>query len=108
MFKLPCLAGGQPQYARVWGTGTDIGAIWRWAVVLVVLPDLVEVIFVQLPDKARKVAVLEVFWEDQLGEFLVLPLVSVSCGGMWCQPSIAHLQNHKALSAFSPAYDAFI
>ena len=56
--------------------GTDIGPIWRWTAILVVLSDLVEVIFIQLSDETRKVAVLEVFREDQLGEFFVLPLAS--------------------------------
>ena len=40
---------------------TDIGAVWRWTVILVILPDLVEVIFVQLSDEGGKVAVFEVF-----------------------------------------------
>jgi hypothetical protein len=59
-----------------WGeAGTDIGTVWRGAIVLVVLADLVEVIFVQLADETGKVAVLEVFWEDQLGKLLVLQRV---------------------------------
>jgi hypothetical protein len=32
----------------------------------------VEVVFVELAYEAGEVAVLEVFWEDMLGEFLVL------------------------------------
>jgi len=36
------------------------------------MPNFMEVIFVKLTDEARKVAVLEVFWEDGLGELLVL------------------------------------
>lgn len=67
-----------------------------------------KVIFVQLSDETGKVAVLEVFREDELCEFLVLPLVSVTwgkaCGCIWA----VYFQDHKTLSAFSPTYDALI
>jgi hypothetical protein len=59
---------------------TNIRAIWRWSIVFVVLSDLVEVILVQLSDEASKIAMLEVFGEDQLGEFLVLHLMLLYCG----------------------------
>jgi hypothetical protein len=61
---------------------TNIGAIWRWSIVFVILSDLVEVILVQLSDEASKIAMLEVFGEDQLGEFLVLHLMLLYCGRM--------------------------
>lgn len=73
MFEFPCLATGQCQCGGLREeAGTDIRAVWRGAIVLVVLADLVEVILVQLSDETGKVAVLEVFWEDQLGKLLVL------------------------------------
>jgi hypothetical protein len=40
---------------------TNVGTVRRWSIVLVVLSDLVEVILVQLSDKASKVTVLEMF-----------------------------------------------
>lgn len=90
------------------GTSTDVGTIWGGTVILVVLSDLVEIIFVQLSDKTRKVAVLEMFREDQLREFFVLLLVSVTwgmaCGCIWA----VYFQDYKTLSAFSPTYDALI
>lgn len=52
--------------------GTDLGSVLGRSVVFIVLSDLVEVILVQLPDEGSKVAVLEVLWQDQLGEFLIL------------------------------------
>lgn len=49
----------------------SVASIWRIAT-LFVMPNFMEVIFVKLTDEARKVAVLEVFWEDGFGELLVL------------------------------------
>lgn len=57
-------------------TYTD--AVRRLPVLLVVVPDLVEVVLVQLPDEACKVAVFEVFRKDMLRELLVLRAVSQS------------------------------
>lgn len=48
--------------------------IRRLCVILVVLSDLVEIIFVQLPNETSKVAVFEVLRQDLFGEFLVLHL----------------------------------
>lgn len=48
-------------------------AVWRLAILLIVVSHFMEVVFVQLPDEAGEIAVLEVFGEDMLGEFLVLP-----------------------------------
>ena len=42
------------------------------AVILVILADLVEIVFIQLPNKRCEIAVFEVFWEDEFCEFLVL------------------------------------
>lgn len=46
-------------------------AVWR-LVVLVVAPQLMEVVLVQLSDKAREVAVLEMFRQDVVGELVGL------------------------------------
>lgn len=46
--------------------------IRRLSRLFIVVPDFVEVIFVQLPDEAGKVAVLKVFRKDVLCEFFVL------------------------------------
>ena len=51
---------------------THSWAVRRLAVVLIVVPHFVEIVLVQLPDEAGKVAVLEVLREDVLCEFLVL------------------------------------
>ncbi len=40
------------------------------------MPYFMEVVLVQLPHEACEVAVLEVFGEDRLCEFLVLDLIS--------------------------------
>lgn len=52
-------------------------ATYAWAVrrlprLLIVMPHFVEVVLVQLANKTGEVAVLEMFREDVLGEFLVL------------------------------------
>lgn len=44
----------------------------RRLTIFLTLPDLVEVVFVQLPDEASKVAVFEMFRQNGLGELLVL------------------------------------
>jgi hypothetical protein len=46
--------------------------IWGLAILLIVLPYLVEIIFVQLANKACKVAVFEMFRKNRLREFLIL------------------------------------
>lgn len=38
-----------------------------------------KVIFVELPYKARKIAVLEMFWKDRLGKFLILDSNKEAC-----------------------------
>jgi hypothetical protein len=60
MFEFPRLP--TCKYARiVQGAVTYPGAVWRMPTLFVVVPHFMEVIFVQLSDKARKVAVFEVF-----------------------------------------------
>jgi hypothetical protein len=39
---------------------------------LVILAHFVEVIFVQLADKAGEIAMFEMFWQDSFGKFLAL------------------------------------
>lgn len=46
--------------------------VWRLSILLIVLPDLVEVIFVELTYETRKVAVFKMFWQDGFGKFLAL------------------------------------
>lgn len=38
------------------------GAIGRLSVFFIIVPHLMEVVLVQLPNETRKVAVFEVFW----------------------------------------------
>ena len=51
---------------------TYILPVWRLAVLLIVLTDLVEIIFVELAHEASKIAVLEVLRQDGLRKFLAL------------------------------------
>lgn len=69
--------------ASLGGNGTNIGAIRRRGMVLIVLSDFVEVVLVQLPDKTRKVAMLEMLRKDGLGELLVLQWRSASASRLW-------------------------
>lgn len=48
--------------------------------ILVVLSDFVEVIFVQLPDETGEVAMLEMLGKDRFREFLVLRTGSICSG----------------------------
>lgn len=47
-------------------------AIWRLSRILIIVSNLVKVIFVQLSDETRKVAVFEVLGQDVLGKLFVL------------------------------------
>ena len=69
----------------------------------IVVPDFVEVIFIELPNKAGKVAMLEVFREDGLGEAFILDEPSEPVGA----PSNkkAHLQHDKAFLIVTPSHD---
>lgn len=93
---------------------TYLRAIWGDSIFLV-LPDFVEVIFIQLANKAGKVAMLEVFRKNMLCELLVLSsgslLVNTSltvvkmegCGWAW-GPG-AHLQYNETCAVVSPSND---
>ena len=50
-------------------------AIWGVAILFIVMPDFMEVVLVQLADKARKVAVLEMLRQNGLGEAFVLAYI---------------------------------
>lgn len=58
------------QMRRMWSSYS--WPVLRWSAIFIVLPDLVEVVLVELTDEAGKVAVLEVFREDGLGKLFVL------------------------------------
>lgn len=49
-----------------------IRTIWGLPILLVILTNFMEIVLVQLTDKTRKVAVLEVSGKDGLGEFFAL------------------------------------
>lgn len=58
------------------------------SIIFIVLPNLVEIILVQLADETREVAVLEVLGEDGFREFLVLFLESAIAPA--CDPSLPY------------------
>jgi hypothetical protein len=72
MLELPCLDRSQSLEGEFQNVLTDVGPIWRRCIVFVVLSNLVEVIFVELPDETGKIAVLEMFGKNQFRELLVL------------------------------------
>jgi len=39
-------------------------AIWILATVFIVMPDFVEIVFIQLSNEAGKITVLKMFWQD--------------------------------------------
>ena len=49
-----------------------IGTVWGLPILLVILTNFVEIVFIQLADETRKVAVFEMSWEDGFGEFFAL------------------------------------
>lgn len=85
MFKLPCLWVVMSNYPF---EGMVMGSTYPWAVrgltgILVIMSNFVEIVLVQLPYKACKVAMLEVFGQDGLSEpFILRPLVSVPASRM--------------------------
>ena len=54
---------------------TYTGSIRTCRAIFIVVSHFVEIVFVELPYKARKVAVLEVLGEDVFGKLFVLFLV---------------------------------
>jgi hypothetical protein len=55
-----------------WSRSTYPSAIWRLTIILIIMPHFMEIVFVQLSNETREVAVLEVFGQNVLCEFLVL------------------------------------
>lgn len=51
---------------------TYTGTVWRMSTLLIVVSHFVKVVFIQLPDEARKVTVLEMFRKDGFGESFIL------------------------------------
>ena len=81
-----------------------IRPIWRLAIFLVVLADLVKIVFIQLAHETGKVAVLEVFGEDGLGEFLALDRRVSAVRGDWhARPREYYLEYDKAITIVTPA-----
>lgn len=54
------------------GSVAYIGTVWGLPILLVILTDFVKIVFVQLADETRKVAVFEMSWKDSFGEFFAL------------------------------------
>lgn len=54
-------------------------SVRRLATLLVVLPDLVKIVFIELAHKTGKIAVLEMLGQDGLGELLALEIRILSC-----------------------------
>lgn len=73
MFKLPCL-----RTASVSGRAkSSLSTTYAWTIrrsptLFIVVSNFVEIILVQLPDETREIAVLKVFGQNLLREFLVL------------------------------------
>lgn len=51
---------------------SHIWAIRRLSAFLIILTDFMEIVFIQLSNETRKIAVFEVFREDEFGELLAL------------------------------------
>ena len=71
MFEFPglgCSAESSVRKRRV----AHASAVWRLTSFFIVVPNFMEIILVQLSDEARKIAMLEMFRENGLGELLVL------------------------------------
>lgn len=47
-------------------------SIWRLTALLIIVTDFVKIVFIQLADKTRKIAVLEMFGQDGFGKSFVL------------------------------------
>ncbi len=79
----------------------------RGITILLIVSHFMEVILVQLPHKACKVAVLEVLGKDGLGELFIL---WAQCqrrlqlrGVVWLLGQAAYLQDYKAFPVGAPS-----
>jgi len=73
MLEFPCLfslAPGDADDANRHSTHTL--TIWGLSTLLIVMPNLVEIILVELANEAGEVAVFEVLWEDGFCKSFVL------------------------------------
>lgn len=77
MPELPCLdVENTSAHETTQNRETYSCTVRRLPILLITMPYFMEVVLVQLPHEACEVAVLEVFGEDRLCEFLVLDLIS--------------------------------
>ncbi len=77
MPELPCLdTDNTSAHETTQNRETYSCTVRRLPILLITMPYFMEVVLVQLPHEACEVAVLEVFGEDRLCEFLVLDLIS--------------------------------
>jgi len=70
---------------------------------LIVVPDLVEVVFVELADKARKVAMLKVLRKNRFGEAFILGFIR----GFWASriDLDLYLEHNEATPVIAPSND---
>lgn len=74
VLKFPCLYAIIKTLSMISlrGSVAYIGTVWGLPILLVILTNFVKIVLVQLADETCKVAVLEMSWEDSLGEFFAL------------------------------------
>lgn len=81
----------------------------RGGSIFLVLPDLVEVVLVQLAYKASKITVFEMFGQNGLGELLVLLseawLASAAHDVQVRGGLRTYLEHHKTIAFVSPSYN---
>lgn len=70
---------------------------------IVCLSHFVEIVLVQLPDKTRHVAVLEVLWEDRASEFFVLGMSEYEHDGR--HQFKPYLNNNECVTILAPSSD---
>lgn len=85
---------------------TYVLSVWRLATILVILSDFVKIVLVELAHKTGKVAMLEMFGQDGLGEFFTLNTAkSVECDRRFSFFFLPYLQDDEAVPFVSPAHD---
>lgn len=74
VLKFPCLYAIIKTLSMIFlrGSVAYIGTVWGLSILLVILTNFVKIVLVQLADETREIAVLEMSWEDSLGEFFAL------------------------------------
>ena len=74
VLKFPCLYAIIKTLSMIFlrGSVAYIGTVWGLPILLVILTDFVKIVFVQLANETRKVAVFEMSWKDSFGEFFAL------------------------------------